>query len=71
MNKNDMWAFDVLMSAEADGGKGSGNFGHAGRPGQVGGSVTETDAAEPAERVSALQAKIAELDRARKAAGGV
>lgn len=40
---------DLERLAKLEGGKGSGNFGHAGRPGKVGGSAPGESGAEPRE----------------------
>jgi hypothetical protein len=48
------------------GGAGSGNFGHAGRPGEVGGSLPAGGEAHSSKEISALRSEISQWDGARR-----
>lgn len=58
----------MVQSTETDGGSGSGNFGHAGVPGQVGGSAPAgaASSAASAEKVSTLKENFGNLKQNQK-----
>lgn len=58
----------MVQSTETDGGSGSGNFGHAGVPGQIGGSAPAgaASSAASAEKVSTLKENFGNLKQNQK-----